>query len=353
LIKRRKSRPVKLGNVIVGGDFPITVQSMTKTDTRNATATIEQINRLIEHGCEIIRLAVPDIEAATSLKTIKANCPIPVIADIHFDYKLALASIESGVDGLRLNPGNIGNPDHISAVARAAQERNIPIRIGINGGSLPKAEKQYSSKAEHMVDVAMQQIRLLESLNFNLIKISLKAFDIPTTVAAYRLIAAETDYPLHIGITESGLPRTGIIRSAVGIGILLHEGIGDTVRVSLSTDPCDEVIAAYEILSCLNLRKHGVTMISCPTCGRCEVDLFSIAESVDKYIRTIKTPLTVAVMGCVVNGPGEAREADIGIACGKGKGVIFKKGEVLRTVDEADLVMSLIDEIDGLLKNQP
>jgi (E)-4-hydroxy-3-methylbut-2-enyl-diphosphate synthase len=348
LTKRRPSKSINIGGVKVGGDNPIVVQSMTKTDTRDPSATIDQVCQLRDCGCEIARLAVPDKQAALALKAIKKGSPLPIIADIHFDHTLALAAIEAGVDGLRLNPGNIDKREHVVEVVKAASARQVPIRIGVNGGSLPRAEKAYASKAEHMVDAAMKQVKLLESLDFNLIKVSLKAFDVPTTVEAYRMISKMMPYPLHIGITEAGVPRTGIIRSAVGIGILLNEGIGDTVRVSLSTDPCEEVRAAYEILGCLNLRKHGATLISCPTCGRCEVDLFKIAAAIDNRIITIKKPITVAVMGCVVNGPGEAKEADVGIAGGKGKGVLFKKGEVVRTIDESGLVDALLAEIQKL-----
>jgi len=348
LIKRRRSKSIRIGTVTVGGNAPIIVQSMTKTDTRNIPATISQIKGLAERGCELVRVAVPDQEAAAALRKIKTNSPIPVIADIHFDYRLAMAAIESSVDGLRLNPGNISEPENISKVVRAAKEREIPIRIGVNAGSLPKALKPYASKAEHMVDVALTQIKLLEKLDFDLIKISLKAFDVPTTVEAYRQIAAKVSYPLHIGITEAGLPRTGVIRSAVGIGILLFEGIGDTIRVSLSSEPCEEVDAAYEILKSLSLREHGPTLISCPSCGRCEVNILKIATAVDRHIKSLKKPATIAVMGCIVNGPGEAKEADVGIACGKGKGVIFKKGEIIKTVKEKDLIHSLLIEINSL-----
>ncbi len=348
MIRRRLSKAIMVGSVMVGGEAPIVVQSMTKTDTRDVKATLNQISELAEHGCEIIRIAVPDDEAANALIKIKKGSPIPVIADIHFDYRLALAAIKSNVDGLRLNPGNINAPDKVEQIVRAAAEREIPIRVGVNAGSLPRTSRKYTSKAEQMVDVTLGQVRLLEKLNFNLIKVSLKAFDIATTVEAYRLIAGQISYPLHLGITEAGLPRTGIVRSAAGIGILLFEGLGDTIRVSLSTQPLEEVTVAYEILKVLNLRQYGPTLISCPTCGRCEVDLFKIARSVDEAIQKYNKPIKVAIMGCVVNGPGEAREADIGIACGKGKGVIFKKGSILKTVKENRLVPALIKEINNL-----
>jgi (E)-4-hydroxy-3-methylbut-2-enyl-diphosphate synthase len=348
VIKRHPSQAIKIGTVTVGGDAPIIVQSMTKTDTRDIKKTVSQINELAECGCEIVRVAIPDTKAAEALVSIKKQSPLPVIADIHFDYRLALAAIKAGCDGLRLNPGNIGDPKKVSEVVKAARDKQVPIRIGVNSGSLPHTGSRPESIPKFMVNTVIKQIELLEKLDFRLIKISLKSFDVPTTIEAYRLIAPLTPYPLHLGITESGLPRTGLIRSAVGIGILLHEGIGDTIRVSLSTDPCEEVFAAYEILKSLNIREHGPTLISCPSCGRCEVEILKIASEVDSYLKKIKKPIKVAVMGCAVNGPGEAREADIGIACGKGKGLLFKKGEIVRAIDERELVKTLIEEIESL-----
>jgi len=344
--RRRDSKPLRIGDVSVGGDAPVVVQSMAKTDTRDITATINQIRELEECGCEIIRVAVPDEEAAQALFAIKRDIRIPLIADIHFDYRLALTSLGAGVDGLRLNPGNISDPEHIAAVVRAAKPRQVPVRIGVNAGSLPKSITSQSSVAERMVQAAMQQIRLLEDLDFDLIKISLKAFDVPTTVEAYQLMAEKTSYPLHLGITEAGLPRTGLIRSALGIGILLYQGIGDTIRVSLTADPKEEVIAAYEILKGLSLRQRGSTLVSCPTCGRCEVDLFGLARDIEGRLARTGKIIKVAVMGCVVNGPGEARDADVGIACGQGRGAIFRKGEVVRTVDEADFLEALMREVE-------
>lgn len=332
----------------MGGNAPIAVQSMTKTDTRNIPATIAQIRELADCGCEIVRLAVPDMEAANALPAIKQNAPIPIIADIHFDYRIALAALKAGVDGLRLNPGNIRNPEQISKVVKAAKQRQVPIRLGINAGSLPPASKKYSSISEHMVSAALAQIELLESLDFDLIKVSLKAFDVLTTIEAYKSIAPMVPYPLHLGITEAGLPMAGTIRSAIGIGILLHGGIGDTIRVSLTTHPREEVNAAYEILKSLNLRQHGPTLVSCPGCGRTEVDITGLAESVDKKLKEITKPIKVAVMGCVVNGPGEAKDADVGIACGKGRGAIFRKGKVTNTVDEANLLQALMTEVERL-----
>jgi (E)-4-hydroxy-3-methylbut-2-enyl-diphosphate synthase len=346
---RRQSKPIRIGKVTIGGDAPVIVQSMVKTDTRDIQATITQINELTECGCEIVRIAVPDSEAAQAIPNIKKKVSIPIIADIHFDYRLAIEALHAGADGLRLNPGNIRDPKQIAKVAQTAKQRQVPIRIGVNAGSLPPTSKPCLSTSEHMVNAALRQINLLESLDFDLIKVSLKAFDVPTTIEAYRAIASNVPYPLHLGITESGLPRAGAVRSAVGIGILLHEGIGDTIRVSLSAHPCEEVNIAYEILKCLNLRQHGPTLISCPSCGRAEVDIVSLAESVDKNLREINKPIKVAVMGCVVNGPGEAKDADVGIACGKGKGAIFKKGKVINTVAEKDFLEALMAEVKSLL----
>jgi (E)-4-hydroxy-3-methylbut-2-enyl-diphosphate synthase len=345
--KRRKSKPVQIGSVTVGGNAPIVVQSMTKTDTRNVRATINQIKELEDCGCELVRVAVPDMEAAGAIPAIKQGVKIPVIADIHFDYRLALAALEAGVDGLRLNPGNIGEPEKVKKVAAAAKERNVPIRIGVNAGSLPEAKNPKLSIAHQMVEAALEQVRLLESLDFDLIKISLKAFDVPTTIEAYQLIAPQIPYPLHIGITEAGPPRTGIIRSTVGISTLLWLGIGDTIRVSLSAHPREEVIAGYEILKSLNLRQHGPVLVSCPSCGRAEVDIVKLAEAVEKELLKVTKPVKVAVMGCIVNGPGEAKDADIGIACGKGRGVLFKKGKKIKTIEEKDFIKVLMAEVEG------
>jgi (E)-4-hydroxy-3-methylbut-2-enyl-diphosphate synthase len=294
-------------------------------------------------------VAVPDQEAAQALTSIKKAIAIPVIADIHFDYRLALQALKAGIDGLRLNPGNIGTRDRVIAVAKAAKEQGVPIRIGVNQGSLPKTVNPELPVAQQMVEVALEQVRLLESLDFELIKLSLKAFDVPTTIEAYKLIAERMPYPLHLGITEAGTPRRGVIRSAVGIGTLLYLGIGDTIRVSLSAHPREEVFAAYEILKSLDLRQHGPVLVSCPSCGRAEVDIIGLAEAVEKRLEAIKPPIKVAVMGCVVNGPGEARDADVGIACGKGRGVIFRKGQAVRTVEEAEFLEALMAEVEGLL----
>jgi (E)-4-hydroxy-3-methylbut-2-enyl-diphosphate synthase len=343
---RRVSRPVRIGDVTVGGEAPIVVQSMTKTDTRDAGATIAQIRELEEYGCELVRVAVPDAEAARAIAAIKKGITIPLIADIHFDHRLALAALEAGADALRLNPGNIGEPAKVKAVALAARERGAPIRIGLNAGSLPKKHRPGRSVAERMVDAALEQVRWLEGLGFDMIKVSLKAFDVPTTVAAYRLIADRIPYPLHIGITEAGTPRTGVVRSAVGIGTLLWLGIGDTIRVSLTAHPREEVVAAYEILKSLDLRQRGPVLVSCPTCGRAEVELVELTEAVAERLARMDRPLRVAVMGCIVNGPGEAKDADIGIACGKGKGVIFRRGEKVAVVEEKDFLEALMREVE-------
>jgi len=345
---RRTSIPLRMGGVGIGGDAPIVVQSMAKTDTRNTAATISQIRELEECGCELVRMAVPDQEAAESLATIRKNVSLPIIADIHFDYRLALAALQFGAAGLRLNPGNIGDRGQIAQVVTAAREREVPIRIGVNAGSLPAGFEPGAPTVVRMANLALEQIRLMESLDFALLKVSLKAFDVPSTVQAYRMIAARMPYPLHLGITEAGLPRTGVIRSALGIGILLYEGIGDTIRVSLTAHPREEVFVAYEILKSLGLRQRGPMLVSCPSCGRAEVDIIALAEAVSRRLDRTSTPVKVAVMGCVVNGPGEARDADVGIACGKGKGVVFKKGEVVGTASEQDLLEALMAEVNSL-----
>jgi (E)-4-hydroxy-3-methylbut-2-enyl-diphosphate synthase len=321
---------------------------MASTDTRDAAATVRQIKGLEELGCEIIRVAVPDMEAAEAIPRIKQGISIPLIADIHFDHRLALAALAGGVDGLRLNPGNIADPDKVREVVRSAKAREVPIRIGVNGGSLPPETVAGKPVAERMVDAALGHIRILEDLDFDLIKVSLKAFDVPTTLDAYRRIAGRIPYPLHVGITEAGPPSTGIIRSAVGIGTLLAEGIGDTIRVSLTADPRREVTAGYDILKSLDLRQRGPVLVSCPTCGRTEVDLIRIVEQVENELASVTKPVKVAVMGCIVNGPGEAKDADIGIACGRGKGVLFMRGEKKATIDEKDFVRVLMEEIGKL-----
>ncbi len=344
--QRRVSKPIQIGSVTVGGGAPIVVQSMTKTNTRDVMSTVHQIKELEDCDCELVRVAVPDAEAAQAIRAIKRGISIPLIADIHFDYRLALMALEAGVDGLRLNPGNISEPKKVRAIAQAAKERNVPIRIGVNTGSLPETANPELTTAQRMVDAALEQIQLLESLDFDLIKVSLKAFDVPTTIEAYQNIADKIPYPLHIGITEAGTPRTGIIRSVAGISTLLYLGIGDTIRVSLTAHPREEVIAGYEILKSLNLRQHGPILVSCPSCGRAEVDIVKLAKQVEEQLIKIKKPVKVAVMGCVVNGPGEARDADVGIACGKGKAVLFKKGKKIRTIEEKDFVTVLMAEVE-------
>ncbi len=353
-MQKKLTRQIKVGDVTVGGGAPVSVQSMTNTDTRDVKATIGQIERLLQAGCEIIRVAVPDMEAAEALAGIKKECPIPLIADIHFDYKLALKAIANRVDGLRLNPGNIGDTSKVREVVKAAKDKGIPIRIGVNAGSLHKSqlEKYGGVTAEGLVESALEHVTILEELDFYDIKISLKAFEIPLLLEAYRMISGKVDYPLHIGVTEAGTPWAGTIRSAVGIGALLSEGIGDTLRVSLTGDPVEEVRVGYEILKAVGLRKRGPVIVSCPTCGRTEIELIKIAEQVERKIQHLTIPLKVAIMGCVVNGPGEAREADIGIAGGRGVGLLFKKGQVIRKVPEASLIDELLKEINLMMQEQ-
>jgi (E)-4-hydroxy-3-methylbut-2-enyl-diphosphate synthase len=344
---RRETRQISIGTVAVGGGAPISVQSMCSTDTRDVVATMAQITRLAEAGCELVRCAVLDSEAAEALGRIKAASPIPVIADIHFDYKLALAVLAGGVDGLRLNPGNIGERWKVAEVVKAASERSVPIRIGVNAGSLEKEllAKYGHPTAEAMVESGLGHIRILEELGYDRIKISLKASDVMKTVEAYRLLSTKVDYPLHIGITEAGTIFSGTIKSSVGLGILLADGIGDTLRVSLTGDPVDEVRVGFEILKSLNLRQHGVNFVSCPTCGRCQINLIDVANEVEQRLKGVDAPFTVAVMGCIVNGPGEAREADFGIAGGKGEGLLFRHGEIVRKVPEAEMADALVVEV--------
>jgi (E)-4-hydroxy-3-methylbut-2-enyl-diphosphate synthase len=327
---------------------------MCSTDTRNVAATIAQIREMEAAGCQIARLAVIDSEAARAIKKIKEGISIPLVADIHFDYKLALLSLAAGADALRINPGNIGDRRRVQTVVSACREKNIPIRIGVNSGSLDKQilQRYGSVCAEAMVESAMENIKILEDMDFQAIKISLKASSVKLTLEAYRLMAGQVDYPLHIGITEAGTKDRALIKSALGLGMLLNEGIGDTIRVSLTGNPVDEVWAAYEILRNLGLCERGVELISCPTCGRCEIDMIPLAEAVDQAVRHIKQPLKVAVMGCVVNGPGEAREADVGIAGGRGFGLLFRSGEIIKKVPAADMLSELLLEIDKLAKDK-
>ena len=352
-MKRRKTRKIFVGDVPIGGGAPISVQSMTKTNTNDVGGTIAQIRRLAEAGCEIIRCAVPEEGAARSLKIICSESPIPVVADVHFSYKLALKAIESGVDCLRMNPGNIDKPEHVREIAAALKDADIPIRVGVNAGSLSKRWRKKVRAgecrlAEAMVESALTHIRMLEDLDVTEMKIALKASDAAVTVEAYRLMAKKCDYPFHVGITEAGTLRTGIIKSSIGIGILLMDGLVDTLRVSLTADPEEEVYTGLKILQALGLKESGPELISCPTCGRVQIDLMDIAEKVEKKISTMNIPIKVAVMGCVVNGPGEAEEADVGIAGGKGSGVVFRKGKIIRQVAEKDLVKALMEEIDKI-----
>lgn len=349
---RRRTRPVRVGALTIGGDAPITVQSMTKTDTRDVAATVRQINALAEAGCELVRLAVPDMEAARALGDIKRQTNLPLVADIHFDYRLALEALRQGVDKLRLNPGNIGGRERVEAVARAARERGVPIRIGVNAGSLEADLRDGRPRAEAMVDSALRHAAMLEEADFHDIVVSLKASDVPTTIAAYRLMASRCDYPLHLGVTEAGGEATGLVRSALGIGALLLDGIGDTLRVSLTADPLAEVRAGYEILRAAGRRSVGPEIIACPTCGRTEIDLRGLLARVEAELVGVRAPVKVAVMGCAVNGPGEAREADIGVAGGRGGGVIFRHGEIVRRADEGELVAAFLDELRRLLRER-
>ncbi len=346
MIQRRKSRQIQIGNVKIGANAPVSVQSMTNTDTRDIKKTLQQIYDLKESGCEIVRLAILNFEAAEAVKEIKKNSTLPLIADIHFDYRLAVKCIENGIDGLRINPGNIGKEEHTKKIVALAKTNNIPIRIGINGGSLEKDIEQLNMPLhEKMVMSAMRHIKILEDNNFDKIKISLKSSDVLTTIEAYRLIAKKVDYPLHLGVTEAGTLKGGIIKSSVGIGTLLAEGIGDTIRVSLTDSPLEEVKAGFMILKSLGLRKKGINFISCPACGRTQIDLINLAKTVENKLCGFDKPLTVAVMGCAVNGPGEAKHADYGIAGGIKEGYIFKKGQIIKKVSEENLVDEFVNII--------
>jgi len=349
-MNRVKTRKIKVGNIYVGGDSPVTVQSMTNTDTRDAASTIKQIISLQEAGCDIIRCAVPDLEAAEAIKIITKEISIPLVADIHFDYNLALKSIENGVSALRINPGNIGSIGRVKMVAEAAKVKGIPIRIGVNSGSLEKELlKKYGRVcSEALVESALRHAEILDSVNFNDLVISIKSSDVKMMVDSYKIISKKVDYPMHIGVTEAGTVWRGTIKSSIGIGALLCEGIGDTIRVSLTGDPVEEVRVGKEILKSLGYIKEGIEFVSCPTCGRTQINLIGIAEEVEKRLKDCNKNIKVAIMGCVVNGPGEAREADIGIAGGKGEGLIFKKGEVIKKVKEEDLVDELLKEINNM-----
>lgn len=348
-MERRISRKVKVGNVYVGGDSAVTIQSMTNTDTRDVFKTVAQIKELEEAGCEIVRCAVPDMEAAKAIKEIVKQINIPLVADIHFDYRLAIESIKNGVNALRINPGNIGSKERVSEVVKYAKEFNIPIRIGVNSGSLEKEIlEKYGVTSEALVESALKHVRILEELDFHDIVISIKSSNVPQMIESYRLISDKVDYPLHLGVTEAGTKFRGTIKSSVGIGALLAQGIGDTIRVSLTDNPVEEIGVAKEILKSLGLRTEGIEFISCPTCGRTSIDLINIAKEVEDRLSKMNKKIKIAIMGCAVNGPGEAREADIGIAGGKGEGLIFKKGEIVRKVKEENLIDALIEEVNKM-----
>lgn len=344
---RRHSRKIWVGKIAIGGDSPISIQSMTRTRTCDIDATVTQINHLEQAGCEIVRVAVPDELAARALTSIKNQINIPLVADVHFDYRLGIISIDAGVNKIRINPGNIGRTDQIKRILTKAKDHNIPIRIGVNAGSLEKdlLRKYGNPCAEALVESAMRHIGICEQFGFENLIVSLKSSDVHLMIDAYRLIAEKIDFPLHLGVTEAGSERMGLIKSAIGIGTLLKEGIGDTIRVSLTADPIKEIQAGIDILQALNLKNERIHIISCPTCGRMEVDLFNIVNEFEKQTANIKRPLKVAIMGCTVNGPGEAREADIGIACGRKKAVLFRNGKAIKTIPEKEIVQELFNEV--------
>ena len=344
---RKKTRSVKVGNLEIGGNSPISVQSMTNTDTKNISDTVSQIKRMEKEGCELVRVAVPDLESCYSLPLIKKEITIPLVADIHYNYKLALKSIEFGVDGLRINPGNIGNSEKIKLVIKSAKKMDLPIRFGINSGSLDKniLKKHKKVTPQALIESAVNVIKILDELNYHNVIFSIKSTDIINTIEANNIFSSKYDYPLHLGITEAGPPFQGIIKSSVGIGALLFQGIGDTIRVSLTGDPVEEIKVGYEILKALHLRQRGINLISCPTCGRCKVNLISIVKKIEKQISTVNKPLTIAVMGCMVNGPGEAKEADMGVAFDKGKGVLFKKGKIIAKSSDKIIIKRLLEEV--------
>lgn len=347
---RAVTKKIKVGNIYIGGDAPITIQSMTNTDTRDVSSTIAQIRKLEEAGCNIIRCAVPDLEASLALKEIVKNINIPLVADIHFDYRLALESIKNGVSALRINPGNIGSLERVEKVAQCAKEKGIPIRIGVNSGSLEKnlLDKYGKVCPEALVESALKHVSILEKLNFYDIVISIKSSDVVQMIESYRLVSQKVDYPLHVGVTESGTAWRGTIKSSIGIGALLTEGIGDTIRVSLTDDPVEEIKVGKEILKAVGYLNEGINFVSCPTCGRTQINLIKIAKEVEERLSHINKNIKVAVMGCVVNGPGEAREADIGIAGGNGEGLIFKKGKIIKKVKEEELIEALLEEINNM-----
>ncbi len=352
MIKRKKTRQIHVGNVPIGGDAPIIVQSMTNTDTRDVEATVAQIKGLEAAGCEMIRVAVPEPEAARAIGAIRERIDIPLIADIHFDHRLAVASMENGAQAIRINPGNIGGPEKLAQVVRAASKFKVPIRVGVNSGSV---EKEILARHGHptpaaLVESALKNTRLLERLGFYEIKISIKSSDALATIEAYRLLSEQTDYPLHLGVTEAGGLIGGTVKSSFALGVLFLEGIGDTFRVSLTRDPLEEIRVCYELLRALHIRQRGPELISCPTCGRCRINLFGLSEKIEQYVQTITTPLKIAVMGCVVNGPGEAREADLGVAGGNGVGILFKKGKLYKKIPEDELYDVFIEELEKMIE---
>ncbi len=353
MIQRNKTRQVKCGNAFIGGINPISVQSMTNTDTRDVEATVNQIKELEAVGCEIVRVAVPDMEAALAIGQIKNNISIPLVADIHFDYRLAIEAMKQGVDKLRINPGNIGDEERVKEVVEMAKIKRIPIRIGVNGGSLDKEilQKYDGVTAEGLVESAMKHVHILEKYEFEDIVISIKASDVQLTYEAYEMLASQVDYPLHIGVTEAGTPWKGTIKSAMGIGAMLLTGIGDTLRVSLTGNPVEEVRVGREILNGLGIRRFGIEIISCPTCGRCNVELEKVVLKLEKALENVESNLKVAVMGCAVNGPGEAKGADLGVACGKGEALLFRKGEIVKKIKEEEIVETLLQEIKEMDKN--
>lgn len=351
-INRRKTKKVRCGDVFIGGDSPISIQSMTNTDTRDIKKTVLQIKKLEEAGCEIVRIAIPDMEAAMAIPKIKNEISIPLVADIHFDYRLALKSIENGIDKLRINPGNIGDIERVKALVSKAKEREIPIRIGVNAGSLEKTIlEKHGITPEALVESAMKHIKILEDLDYDKIIVALKASDVKLTFDAYNLLSTKVNYPFHIGITEAGTVWKGTIKSSIGIGSLLLNGLGDTLRVSLTGDPAEEIKVAKEILQSLNIRTFGVKFISCPTCGRCQIDLVGLAKKIENSLKDIDATITIAVMGCAVNGPGEAREADLGIAGGKNSALLFKKGEIIRKVPENEIIEAVLEEVKKIDQN--
>ena len=349
-----KTREVKIGNVVIGGEHPIAIQSMTNTKTEDVKSTVEQIKKLENAGCEIIRCAVPTMEAAEALTEIKKNISIPLVADIHFDYRLAIAAIEHGADKIRINPGNIGGAENIKKVVDCAKEHGVPIRVGVNSGSLEKelVAKYGGVTAEGLVESALDKVHMIEAFDYHNLVISIKSSDVMMCVKAHELLAKQTDYPLHVGITESGTVTSGNIKSAIGLSLILHQGIGDTIRVSLTGDPVEEIRSAKLILKTLGLRKGGIEMVSCPTCGRTQIDLIGLATQVEDLIKDYDLDIKVAVMGCVVNGPGEAKEADLGVCGGKGEGLLIRRGEIIKKVPENELLAALKEELDQYLSSE-